>query len=152
MAKRFAGRTRYLSLEEQLVRLKQRWGSTWSVIRDSGAIVATGRMKPDAICREYKVRIRYSGTYPVVTVVDPPLVQLPTGERLPHTYDNRQVCLYHPDYQEWSRDKSIADTIVPWVSEWLYFYELWLACGEWLGGGVHPRRKTPYRKGATGSS
>jgi hypothetical protein len=148
MAKRFLGRARRLSLEEQLVRIKQRWGSTWSVTRDSGAIVATGRVRPDAISREYKVRIRFSGKYPAVTVVDPPLVQLAVGERVPHTYDNRHLCLYHPDYQEWSGDKHIADTIVPWVSEWLCFYELWLACGEWFGGGEHPKRKTPYRKGA----
>ncbi|MDY0295864.1 MAG: hypothetical protein RB296_00975 [Acidobacteriota bacterium] len=31
----------------------------------------------------------------------------------------------------------IAKTIVPWASEWLIFYELWLATGEWLGGGIH---------------
>ena len=32
----------------------------------------------------------------------------------------------------------LATTIVPWCSEWLFYYELWLATGEWLGGGVHP--------------
>ena len=32
----------------------------------------------------------------------------------------------------------IADTILPWTSLWLYFYELWHATGQWLGGGEHP--------------
>jgi hypothetical protein len=32
----------------------------------------------------------------------------------------------------------IADTIIPWTSEWLFFYELWLASGEWHGGGHDP--------------
>ena len=33
--------------------------------------------------------------------------------------------------------KLISNTIIPWTIEWLYFYELWLATGEWLGGGEH---------------
>ena len=37
----------------------------------------------------------------------------------------------------------IADTIIPWTSEWLFFYELWLATGgEWLGEGEHPPPRT----------
>lgn len=30
-------------------------------------------------------------------------------------------------------------TIIPWTSEWLFNYEVWLATGEWRGGGMHPR-------------
>jgi hypothetical protein len=33
---------------------------------------------------------------------------------------------------------SIAETIIPWTSEWLYFYELWVFTGEWHGGGHAP--------------
>jgi hypothetical protein len=32
----------------------------------------------------------------------------------------------------------IAYTILPWTSLWLYFYELWLVTGQWMGGGKHP--------------
>lgn len=41
-------------------------------------------------------------------------------------------------YSEFNVYKLLADTIIPWTVEWLYFYELWLATGEWLGGGEHP--------------
>jgi hypothetical protein len=34
-----------------------------------------------------------------------------------------------------------TETIVPWISEWLMYYELWLSTGEWLGGGIHPQKK-----------
>lgn len=37
----------------------------------------------------------------------------------------------------------IANTIIPWTIEWLYYYELWLATGEWLGGGDHPEIGKP---------
>jgi hypothetical protein len=36
---------------------------------------------------------------------------------------------------------TIAEYIVPWIAEWLLYYETWLAIGEWLGGGAHPERK-----------
>ncbi len=32
----------------------------------------------------------------------------------------------------------IATTVIPWLLEWLVYYEAWQATGEWLGGGEHP--------------
>lgn len=60
----------------------------------------------------------------------------------PHKYDvdpeNNmvQICLYR--YREFTKDKFLANTIIPWTVEWLYFYEIWLATREWCGGGEHP--------------
>ena len=47
-----------------------------------------------------------------------------------------QICLYR--HREFTKDKFLANTIIPWTVEWLYFYEIWLATGEWCGGGEHP--------------
>jgi hypothetical protein len=33
---------------------------------------------------------------------------------------------------------SLAKAIVPWTSEWLLHYEIWLATGDWRGSGIHP--------------
>jgi hypothetical protein len=41
---------------------------------------------------------------------------------------------------EWTVGMSIANTIVPWTSEWLAHYEIWLATGDWQGGGEWPPR------------
>ena len=40
----------------------------------------------------------------------------------------------------------LANTIVPWVADWLYYYEVWLFTGEWEGGGIHFDDRKPYRK------
>lgn len=40
----------------------------------------------------------------------------------------------------------IANTIVPWTSEWLFYYEIWLATGQWHGGG-HSSAETPNLTG-----
>jgi len=38
--------------------------------------------------------------------------------------------------REWHAGMLFVQTIIPWMSEWLYFYEIWLCCGKWLGGGI----------------
>ena len=61
----------------------------------------------------------------------------------PHKFDVDKdkkmvrLCLYR--YQEFSSSKYLSRTIIPWTVEWLYFYEIWLATGEWCGGGEHPQ-------------
>lgn len=37
---------------------------------------------------------------------------------------------------EWNSGMLIANTIIPWASGWLFFYEFWLATGQWFGGGI----------------
>jgi hypothetical protein len=51
--------------------------------------------------------------------------------------------LFLPGSGEWRSDLHVATTIVPWLSEWLYFYEAWRVTGEWFGGGEHPRADLP---------
>ena len=44
---------------------------------------------------------------------------------------------------------NIAETIIPWASEWLLHYEIWLATGEWQGGGIHPdisKKRNKHKK------
>ena len=55
--------------------------------------------------------------------------------------DNGRLCLHFPG--EWDPRMLISETIIPWASEWLYFHELWLATGEWHGGGHNPSPKAP---------
>jgi hypothetical protein len=43
---------------------------------------------------------------------------------------------YEPD--EWKSNMPLANTVLPWTTEWLYYYEIWLVPGEWTGGGDWP--------------
>lgn len=78
------------------------------------------------------------GDWPHVHVVAPELVPRP-GERLPHVYPGDELCLYQPKSREWDSSMVLAETIVPWAAEWLLHYEVWMATGEWTGGGEHPK-------------
>lgn len=82
-----------------------------------------------------------------VHVIDPPIgaEALAAGKRLPHIYGNPHnpampaLCLYDPEDTSWTGYDYIASTIVPWTSEWLFFYEYWKISGEFLGPGTHPQ-------------
>jgi hypothetical protein len=69
----------------------------------------------------------------------PGLARHADGEKVPHTCAENEPCLFYATYREWSPEMPIAMTIIPWLLEWLLYYEAWLATGEWLGGGVHLR-------------
>ena len=32
--------------------------------------------------------------------------------------------------------RSLVESIIPWASTWLFYFEDWLDVGEWRGGGV----------------
>jgi hypothetical protein len=104
-----------------------------------GRLVCRGFVQPTSLHNIYRVRIVYRvGDPPEVWVEEPKLRRRHPDERIPHTYSDDRPCLYLPGSGEWSPDKKLALTIVPWLSLWLFYYESWLVTGAWQGGGVHP--------------
>lgn len=103
-----------------------------------------GYLIPKPFSPQYKVRIEYSlGKRPKVYVIEPKKLDVhPDDPKLPHVWnhDKQHICIYFPDGMEWNESKLLAQTIAPWASEWLYFYEIWLETGKWKGGGTHPRK------------
>ena len=109
-----------------------------------------GELTPNA--RPYRISILYfpffryecgaiQGARISVRVVSPTIGFDPraTGERPPHIYidDDRSgfsLCLYDPCEDNWRSASSIAETIIPWAAEWLFFFEAWALTGIWFGG------------------
>lgn len=53
-----------------------------------------------------------------------------------HLYGDKSLCLYHPIF-----DKKLLNTIplykmIPWITEWIVFYEQWKKYGVWLGDEI----------------
>ena len=61
----------------------------------------------------------------------------PGDTKLPHVFDG-QKSIYVYTADEWTSSMLVAETILPWISQWLYFYEVWALTGKWLGEGTHP--------------
>lgn len=99
-----------------------------------------GNLKPTALSREYTVEVILNDNNTVeIFVKEPKKLRLYKDEKqLPHTYSTtkQKLCLFYPNNKEWSKRTLLVDTIIPWASEWLFFYEIWLFTGEWLGGGI----------------
>lgn len=113
-----------------------------SIDKKKNQLFWTGKIRPTALSQEYRVLLVYQlRKSPKVWVIGDELEKL-DDINFPHKFDidaeNKlvRICLYR--YSEFDSSKLLANTIIPWTIEWLYFYELWLATGEWLGGGEHP--------------
>ncbi len=50
-----------------------------------------------------------------------------------HLYSDLSLCLYHPVIDQASFQKIPLLKMIPWVTEWIVFYEQWKKYGVWLG-------------------
>jgi hypothetical protein len=135
-----------LGVRDQLGRMRALYPHFRSRVKH-GRLVADGRIQPTSRSVAYLVRIEYAaGETPQVHILEPELKPREPGGHLPHVYPGDRLCLYLPHSGEWTPDMSLAQTVIPWIAEWLFFYETWRATGQWLGGGVEPaERKTITR-------
>jgi hypothetical protein len=101
----------------------RRTGSRW---------LATIQPRPGGMA--FKVEIDTAWIPPRVRILEPVLVNEP-GQPVPphHFVRERAACLFHDSDEGWDASKPMALTIVPWIFEWCYFYELWLDTGRWYG-------------------
>jgi hypothetical protein len=89
-----------------------------------------GKLKPSERSIEYLIKISYSlYSIPQVFVLAPKI-----HPDAPHIYrDSGALCLYYPEDGSWNNKMLLGNTIFLWTAEWLYYYELWLATGQWFG-------------------
>ena len=127
--------------------MSRRWPDFALTETLSGLWLWSGPVRP--IQRQYEIAIFWrpgSDAAPIVMVTEPRLRPRPGGsyKEIPHLiYDDDEpwysdLCLFDPDGNEWKPNMQIADTTVPWASEWLSFYEMWRLDGVWRGKSVGP--------------
>lgn len=101
-----------------------------------------GYLQPTPASNRYRIRIEaYRSTkLPPRVYVESPRLAKRDGEAPPHLYSQRraQLCLWRPGKGELLPRMWLVDSVLLWASLWLFFYEIWLATGDWLGGGEHP--------------
>jgi hypothetical protein len=101
----------------------------------------TFEISPSPLGGLYGVKLVYEiSESPKVYVVEPRPLPLAKGKsKLPHCYDQKEqrLCLYYPDGRQWNSTMSLAKTVIPWIYDWLFHYEIWVGTGDWNGGGVH---------------
>lgn len=130
---------RRISLTQQAIRLQTVYPHLERPLVQRGRLLWAIPLQPTPISLTYTVAVDYKEHEPVrLYVLEPELVTRP-GKELPHTFtDDGSLCLHYREF--FAADDFIADVLVPWASEWLLYYELWLATGEWHGGGIEHGR------------
>ena len=127
-----------LNLATQQLMLRKFFPEARCRIKNSH-LIWVGQLVPSPLSRSYSVRLCYKlRGNPSVEVLEPRLKKR-KGKKPPHLYSGERLCLYMPRVGDWDRSMLLSGTIIPWASEWLLHYEIWLATGEWFGGGVHPK-------------
>ncbi len=101
-----------------------------------------GWIQPTSRSDNYEFQLKYHFKSHVdVKILSPELIKNEKGENIPHMYNQESLCLFHPSFGEFKFSYLIANTVIPWISLWLYYYENWHTTGEWLGGGIHPSKR-----------
>ena len=133
------------SAAQQAFALRARFPDATAVLKP-GLLVWTGMLTPTPLSRSYLVEITYRPPRtPRVRVLD--FLGTREGRSLPHVYSDGTLCLHESG--EWIDRMLLVDSIVPWTAEWLANYEIWLATGDWHGGGKWP---PPRRSGGRDST
>ena len=133
-----------LSIIQQKCILAKEYPNSKVSIIGHNKIVWKYQLRPTALSSLYDVKLIFNGSIPDVYVVKPNPLQKARGEKkLPHVYDQKkqELCLY---WKDWNKTMPLSKTIVPWIADWLFYYEIWLYTGIWEGGGLHPEKKKPY--------
>ncbi len=105
-------------------------------------LIIKGELQPSPLHKKYKFRLSYIyKKSPIVDIIEPKIQRREPHRPVPHVYEKNRPCLYYPKTHEFTHDMMLSETIIPWLSLWLYFYEVWYTTGVWLGEGVHNNEK-----------
>jgi hypothetical protein len=127
---------RNLTAMEQYLDFKRSLPEWYAQSTPSG-FTAKAVIQPTPLSDCYTVRISYRhNTSPIINVLNNKLKPREAKGKIKHTYNDGSLCLYYPKAREWTEKDLISQTIVPWISVWLYYYEIWFVTGKWLGGGI----------------
>jgi hypothetical protein len=135
------GRRKPLTAAQQFVNLRSNPICRGESVLRAGRFTWRYLATPSPLSREYDIRIEFSqDSRPQVFVDAPDLHMLAGGRRIPHLYHQTppRLCLYLPNTYEFRSWMRLDQTVVPWATLWLFYFEEWLASDDWKGGGMHP--------------
>lgn len=129
-----------LTTAQQLVHLRnsKAFDGEGELKRDKLTWHFTAQPTPISRCYQIEIVLERFDT-PDVFVREPDISILASGRDIPHVYhDPLKLCLFHPKKNQWHNGLRLDETIIPWTTLWLYYFEEWLVTDKWKGGGIHP--------------
>lgn len=96
---------------------------------ENDTLICKGIFHPKG-CNKYDIKIEYrAGESPRVYIINRKIESYSNT----HVYSEGNLCLFYPGDIKWKNTTSIAEYTIPWIFEWILFYELYLHVGIWEG-------------------
>jgi hypothetical protein len=127
---------------KQIAKMRQLFPQFKYKVTAASGVIWRGWLQPQETSQSYQIRIQHTpGSAPRVYVDSPPL-----AEGVHHLNSDGSLCLYWPKEWRWTPQTVMAETILVWAAMWLFYYELWLEIGEWLGPEAPGSKQEPRRR------
>lgn len=99
---------------------------------EGSVLKCTGSVNSIDYLNDYKIEIVcVAGYEPHCKIVEP--VDIVACREI-HMYEDHSLCLRYPQDMKWSGWTQIYRYTIPWIIEWIHFYELYLVNGKsWEG-------------------
>ena len=103
---------------------------TCKIIGHGSMLLCKGSLQPLDYIEPYQIKFtQTAGNAPRVFVVSP---QVEYNPKI-HMYKEGNLCLYYPVEFNWKANTSVAMYMIPWINEWIIYYELYKISGVWEG-------------------
>ncbi len=90
-----------------------------------------GYLQPIPEVEVYKVQIIFRADEKPKVFIKTPEVKYDIKA---HMYKDSSLCLYYPVEFKWTNETSIVKFLIPWINEWIIYYEIYkLNGGVWIG-------------------
>ncbi|MEN2436278.1 hypothetical protein AAH994_12760 [Weeksellaceae bacterium A-14] len=121
----------YLLVQKALVEKYFDWLDVW-IDTNEKSLKGVGKLKIGD--KSYSIRLSFSPFFPFrydrIFIEDKSIKY----SNDIHLYGNDlSLCLYHPVIDQPLLRKIPLFKMIPWISEWIIFYEQWKKYGVWLG-------------------
>lgn len=127
--------SKVISLPRQVAKLKRTYGNISNVIIGKGILSFDISIRPLETSATYLVRVEYHTNFMPKAYLMSPCLAKYNGKYPHHVYDTKKgysrLCFYNPKVNEWDNSMYLADTVVPWLTSWLFAYEFWQITGQW---------------------
>lgn len=99
---------------------------------DNTVLVCAGTISQSDYKNVYEVEIRCVEGFEPKTIIKEPANIKPSLDI--HMYPDHSLCLHYPKDMKWTGRTPIYKYTIPWLIEWVHFYEIYLVNdGKWIG-------------------
>ena len=121
----------YQALYLQKMGIEKQYQCFKCTIQDHGqSLICKGFLQPLDYIEPYQIEIiQIAFKTPKVFIKTPKIEVNPKI----HIYKEGNLCLFYPPDLKWKVNISVADYMIPWVNEWIVYYEIYKISGKWEG-------------------